>query len=190
MKDLDNIDLKNNKAEDVVGVDEEIDVTTDTSATAEGEKDVLLREIEELRDKTLRIAADYENAKRRHEKQIEDIANYSVTNFAKDLMSVMDNLSRALEHIPLDMSETIKNFVVGVEMTKLELTKVFEKHSIQEIAPTAGDKFDYNIHHAIIQVPTTEHPKGTILQTMQTGYKIKDRLIRPASVSVSKEPDA
>lgn len=151
-----------------------------------GATDSLSEEIDELRDKLLRSAAEYENAKRRYEKQIEDTKIYSVTNFAKDLTSVMDNLSRALEHIPADCDEVTKNFIMGVEMTRTELTDVFSKHGIQVVSPIIGDKFDYNLHHAILQIPTADHPQGTILQIMQVGYKINDRLLRPATVAVTK----
>jgi molecular chaperone GrpE len=140
----------------------------------------------EFKDKMLRMAAETENMRRRYEKQIEDARDYSVVSFAKDLVSVMDNLSRALEHLPNEMDETTKNFVLGVEMTKAELARVFAKHRIISIEPTLGDKFDYNLHTAMLQAPTDEHEPGTVLQLMQVGYKLKDRLLRPAAVSVSK----
>jgi molecular chaperone GrpE len=140
----------------------------------------------EFKDKMLRMAAESQNMRRRYEKQIEDARDYSVVSFAKDLVSVMDNLSRALEHLPKEMDETTKNFVLGVEMTKAELARVFAKHGITSVEPTLGDKFDYNLHTAMLQAPTDEHEPGTVLQLMQIGYKLKDRLLRPAAVSVSK----
>ena len=181
MNDLDNTDLENNKAEDAVAEQQDANNLENIKRDA-----VLQQEIDELKDKVLRVAADYENAKRRHEKQLEEAKDYAIASFSKDLMSVMDNLSRALEHAPSDIDDMMKNFILGVEMTKSELTRVFEKHHIESVVPNIGDKFDYNMHHAILQVPTEEHPQGTILQVMQAGYKIKDRLIRPATVSVSK----
>jgi molecular chaperone GrpE len=173
-----NTDLENNK-EEVVSIDETAKVDVPDTAA-------LILEIDDLKDKLLRLAAEHENMKRRHEKHIDDIREYAITNLSKDLMSVMDNLSRALEHSPKDNDDTIKNFVIGVEMTKNELESVFKKHHIESIAPEIGEKFDYNLHHAILQVPTNDHKQGVILQVMQTGYKIKDRLVRPATVSVSK----
>lgn len=167
---------------------EELPLTeNNTESTSDaGASEHLLLEIEELREKLLRTAAEYENSKRRHDKQLEDSKVYSITNFAKDLMSVMDNLSRALDHVPVDCDAMTKNFITGVEMTKSELTNIFSKHGIDTILPLVGEKFDYNIHHAIMQVPTEEHPQGTILQIMQVGYKINDRLLRPATVAVTK----
>ena len=152
---------------------------------AEVQKD-LAAELQEMHDKMLRVAAESENMRRRYEKQIEEAKDYSVVSFAKDLVPVMDNLSKALEHLPEDMDEATKNFVLGVEMTKAELERVFAKHKIETIAPSLGDKFDYNFHSAMLQVPTGEHEPGVVLQLMQTGYRIKERLLRPAAVSVSK----
>lgn len=153
---------------------------------AEESKEDLAAELQELNDKMLRVAAESENMRRRYEKQIEDARDYSLVNFAKDLVPVMDNLSRALEHLPEEMDENTKNVVLGVEMTRGELERVFAKHKIESVAPKLGDKFDYNIHSAMLQAPTDEHEPGVVLQVMQNGYKIKDRLLRPAAVAVSK----
>lgn len=142
--------------------------------------------IQELNDKMLRVAAEAENMRRRYEKQIEETRDYSVVNFAKDLVGVMDNLSRALEHLPENMDEKTKNFVMGVQMTRDELERVFTKNKIESVLPQVGDKFDYNLHAAMLQAPTDEHEPGVVLQVMQLGYKIKDRLLRPAAVAVSK----
>lgn len=149
----------------------------------------LAAELQGLNDKMLRLAAESENMRRRYEKQIEEARDYSVVSFAKDLVPVMDNLSRALEHLPKEMDETTKNIVMGIEMTKGELERVFVKHKIESVAPQPGDKFDYNIHSAMLQAPTDEHEPGVVLQVMQLGYKIKDRLLRPAAVAVSKALD-
>jgi molecular chaperone GrpE len=144
-------------------------------------------QVDDLTDKMLRLSADHENTRKRYEKQISDAAEYSVTNFAKDLMSVMDNLSRALEYQPESMSSELKNVLLGVEMTMSELNSVFEKNKISAIAPKPGDKFDYNAHYAISHVESDEHAPGLIVNIMQPGYKIKERLLRPAAVSVSKD---
>lgn len=143
-------------------------------------------ELKELNDKMLRVAAESENMRRRYEKQIEEARDYSVVSFAKDLVPVMDNLSRALEHLPQEVDDVTKNIVMGIEMTKSELERVFTKHKIEPVVPQLGDKFDYNFHSAMLQAPTDEHEPGVVLQVMQVGYKIKDRLLRPAAVAVSK----
>lgn len=156
-----------------------------TDEAAEPKPDLAI-ELQGLNDKMLRLAAESENMRRRYEKQIEEARDYSMVSFAKDLVPVMDNLSRALEHLPKEMDETTKNIVMGIEMTKGELERVFVKHKIESVAPQAGDKFDYNIHSAMLQAPTDEHEPGVVLQVMQVGYKIKDRLLRPAAVAVSK----
>lgn len=162
-----------------------IELETETVETSPSIED-LLQEIESLKDKLLRAAAETENVRRRYEKQIEDVREYSSSNIAKDMMSVMDNLTRSLSHTPESADDSVKNFILGVEMTQNELLSVFKKHSIESIDPKIGDKFDYNIHNAISQVPSEEHPDSTIIDVMQTGYKIKNRLLRPAAVSVTK----
>lgn len=161
-----------------------IELETETSET----KDVLeelTKEIEALKDKLLRSAAETENVRRRYEKQIEEVREYSSSSIAKDMMSVMDNLSRALSHKPTNADDSVKNFVLGVEMTQSELLSIFKKHAIEAIEPKIGDKFDYNLHNAIAQIESAEQQPSTIMDVMQIGYKIKDRLLRPASVSVS-----
>ena len=143
-------------------------------------------EVVALKDKLMRTAAEMENMRRRYEKQIEDVREYSVSSFAKDLMSVMDNFSRALSHKPDAENDAVKNFIIGVEMTESELMNIFKKHKIEAIKPEVGEKFDYNLHQAISQIPSDEHPEGVILSSMQDGYKFKERLLRPAVVAVSK----
>ncbi len=147
---------------------------------------ILKEEIQELNDRLLRSAAEMENIRKRYEKQIDDAKNYSMSNFAKDLLSVLDNLSRALEHKPSEMSDEVANTIAGVEMTRQEMVNIFTKYKLAAISPSLGDKFDYNLHYAVTQVPTSEHPVGTILQLVQDGYMIGDRLLRPATVTVTK----
>ena len=144
-------------------------------------------EINDLRDKLMRAIAETENVRRRSEKERSDAANYAVTGFAKDMLAIGDNLSRALEAIPADadLPDSIKNLIEGVKMTDRELHNVFERHGINKIDPK-GEAFDHNHHQAMFETETDEHPHGTVLQVMQTGYKIKDRLLRPAMVGVSK----
>lgn len=144
-------------------------------------------EVDALKDRLLRVMADSENVRRRAERDRTDTAKYAITDFARDLLAVADNLGRALDALPEEAreQEAIKGFVEGVELTGRELVNVFEKHGIQTIHPE-GDKFDHNLHQAMFEVEDAEKPHGTVMQVMQIGYVIHDRLLRPAMVGVSK----
>ncbi|OZG32407.1 nucleotide exchange factor GrpE [Rickettsia endosymbiont of Culicoides newsteadi] len=146
----------------------------------------LKNQIEILQDKLLRTIAESDNTRKRLEKSIEEARDYAIFSFAKDLLSVNDNLSRALEHKPQNMEGDIANIITGVEMTKGELTSILQKHGLESIEPLLGEKFDYNIHHAISQIVSEEYDQDSVIAVMQSGYKIKDRLLRPAIVQVSK----
>lgn len=152
---------------------------TDTSVES------LHEQVSALQDKLLRSVAETENVRRRYEKMLEETREYSVTNFAKDLLIVMDNLYRALEYKNKD-DITASNIITGVEMTQKELESVMQKHGILQIAPNVGDPFNYNIHQAISQNITDDYEDNSVINTMQFGYKIKERLLRPAIVVVSK----
>jgi molecular chaperone GrpE len=142
-----------------------------------------------LEDKILRTSAEAENIRKRYEKMAQEAKDYATTNFAKDMVGVMDNLGRALEHRPIDANIQVNNIISGVEMTRNELVTIFKKHGIQAIEPQVGEKFDYNLHHAVSQIVTDEYNEGSIVDTMQVGYQMKDRLLRPAIVKVSKKSD-
>ncbi len=132
--------------------------------------------------------AETENVRRRLEVQAEDRGKYAVVNFAKDVLSVADNLRRALDAVPVDQrdsSELVKNLSVGVEMTERELLGSLERYGIRPIA-AKGERFDANLHQAMMEMEDTTVPAGTVVLVMQTGYKIHDRLLRPALVGVSK----
>ncbi|MCC8399938.1 MAG: nucleotide exchange factor GrpE [Rickettsia endosymbiont of Culicoides impunctatus] len=146
----------------------------------------LKNQIEILQDKLLRTIAESDNTRKRLEKSIEEAKDYAIVSFAKDLLSVNDNLSRALEHKPQNMEGDLANIITGVEMTKSELTSILQKHGLESIEPLLGEKFDYNIHHAISQIVSEEYDQDSVIAVMQSGYKIKDRLLRPAIVQVSK----
>lgn len=181
-------------------IDEAIDTAIDTTDGIEADID-FSRQIEEskrmieslqeqvdvLQDKLLRSMAESENIRARSSKLAEEARDYSITSFAKDLVPVMDNIGRALQHIPENMDKETKILFDGVKMTSDEFQSVFKKHNIEPISPLKGDKFDYNLHNAISQITTAEFPEGTIVNTMQVGYKIKDRLLRPAAVTVAKK---
>ena len=143
--------------------------------------------IADLKDRLLRAVVDTENLRRRAEREREDSIKYAVTNFARDLLNVADNLSRALEAAPEESrkgNEGLTNLAAGVEMTERELKSVFEKNGIQTIEPM-GEMFDHDKHQAMFKVPDTGQPAGTIVQVVQVGYLLKDRLLRPAMVGIA-----
>lgn len=183
------VELNNKNADHTDEADDLLELETESKTLEKTLQEVenLKHQIELLEDKLLRTKAESENIRKRYEKMIEDARDYSISNFTKDLLNVMDNLSRALEHKPEELDEQMSSMFSGVDMTKNELTSVFKKYGLESIEPQAGEKFDYNLHHAVAQIVTDEHNEGSIVDTMQVGYKIKDRLLRPAIVRVSKK---
>lgn len=152
------------------------------------ELEQLKEENKKLKEDYLRAYADAENTKRRCTQEIEKNNKYAISNFAKSLLSVADNLDRALKSIPEDKKddcEHLKNLLTGVEMTQRELDKVFEKFGIKKM-DIIGTKFDPNYHQVIQEVEDKEKPNGTIIRELQSGYMINDRILREAMVVVSK----
>ena len=152
------------------------------------ELEQLKEENKKLKEDYLRAYADAENTKRRCTQEIEKNNKYAISNFAKNLLSVADNLDRALKSIPEDKKddcEHLKNLLTGVEMTQHELDKVFEKFGIKKM-DIIGTKFDPNYHQVIQEVEDKEKPNGTIISELQSGYMINDRILREAMVIVSK----
>ncbi|WP_033924551.1 nucleotide exchange factor GrpE [Sphingomonas sp. 35-24ZXX] len=147
-------------------------------------------QLAEARQDVLYARADTQNVRRRLEKDAQDARAYAATGFARDILSVSDNLARALQLIPEDLreDEKWKGLVVGLEATGRELDNVFSKHSISRIA-AIGLPLDPNQHQAMIELPSDEAEPGTVVQELQAGYMIKDRLLRPALVAVAKKPD-
>lgn len=156
---------------------------------AEGEVEALAAEAAELKDRLLRTAAELENLRKRAEREKQDAARYAITAFARDLLSVSDNLARALTSLGEDeragASEAIRNMITGVEMTERELLNVFAKHDIRRIEPK-GEKFDPNLHQAMFEVENKDLAAGTVVEVVQSGYVIGDRVLRPAMVGVSR----
>ncbi|XVN42005.1 MAG: nucleotide exchange factor GrpE [Rickettsia endosymbiont of Argas persicus] len=150
----------------------------------------LKAQVEELKNKLIRASAEIDNTRKRLEKARDEAKDYTIATFAKELLNVRDNLTRALEHKPLDTSVEVTNIIAGVQMTKDELDKVFHKHHIKEIKPEIGSVFDCNLHNAISQVEHSDHAPNSVINIMQVGYKIKDRLLRPATVQVTKKPQS
>lgn len=142
----------------------------------------------QLKDQLLRALAEVENVRRRSQKELADAKRYAIAGFARDVLSVADNLSRALESIPTDarsQNELVQSLADGVEMTARELVSVLERHGIREVNPL-GEKFDYNFHQAMFETDSTDQPDGTVVEVAQVGYVIGDRLLRPAMVGVAK----
>ena len=145
-----------------------------------------------LKDQLLRTLAESENMRRRAEREREDTEKYAIAKFAREVLSVADNLHRALENIPADArgsDELLNTLAVGVEATERELAAVFERQGIRRIDPV-DEKFDPHLHQAIAEVPGTGKPAGTVVQVMRAGYILQDRLLRPAMVAVAKGGEA
>jgi len=149
----------------------------------------LRTDLEKAQQDILYARAEAQNVRRRLEKDVQDAKAYAATGFARDILSVADNLARALDHVPEGMrdDDAHKNFLAGIEATQRELDKVFGLHGITRIA-AQGLPLDPNQHQAMLEVPTDEVEAGTVVQEMQSGYMIKDRLLRPAMVAVAKKP--
>lgn len=149
----------------------------------------LRSDLEKAQQDMLYARAEVQNVRRRMEKDVADARAYAATGFARDILSVADNLARALDHVPEAMREDdkLKGFLAGIEATQRELEKVFGLHGITRIA-AQGLPLDPNQHQAMLEIPTDEAEPGTVVQEMQSGYMLKDRLLRPAMVAVAKKP--
>lgn len=171
--------------------DAEQNIATDAEAT--GEPDILEvleklhAENNQLKDQLLRSRAETENVRRRGDREKLDAGAYAVTGFARDMLSVTDNLRRTLDAMPEEVAEDMKSFVEGVELTERELLKTFERHGIHVVCPDAGEKFDANYHQAMFELESEELEHGSIAQVVAPGYVIKDRLLRPAMVGTVKK---
>lgn len=143
----------------------------------------------ELKNKVLTVLADMENLRRRTEREIKDARQYAVANFARDMLAVSDNLFRALQAIPAEArasaDETLKNLLEGVELTDRDLQNKLTKNGVVKLSPE-GEKFDPNFHQAMFEVQNPDVVNGTVIQVMQDGYKIGERVLRPAMVGVSR----
>lgn len=143
-----------------------------------------------LKDQLMRAIAETDNIRKRSEREKDDLGKYAVAGFARDLVGVAENLYRALDSVPEEArtgDDSFGTLFQGVDMTLQEMLKIFEQNGIMRIDPT-GEPFDHNFHQAVAQVESAEHPPGTVLQVIQSGYVIKDRLLRPAMVTVTKKP--
>ena len=180
------------KVNDTIDSDNSADIDnaeinqTDSSSAPED----LRTEIASLKDQLLRALAEVENIRRRSDRERMEASQYAITKFARDMLNVSDNLVRALDNIPeiVSQNENMAKFIEGVRLTKRELHNTFERYSIKKVMPQ-GEAFDHNFHQAIMETPTAEHAPGTVVQVLQSGYILQDRLLRPAMVSVAKSID-
>lgn len=167
-------------------------IPLDETPAQENVSDKKILELEEnnqlLNDKLLRLAAELDNTRKRNRDEVDKANKYAISNFANDLVLVVENFYLASDNLPqedINKLPAIQNFVDAMLMTKKDLTKILEKYGVKRIFPI-GEKFDHNLHEAISQVPVTEGEDGGIIkQVVQAGYSISDRLIKPALVVVS-----
>jgi molecular chaperone GrpE len=163
--------------------------TGDTPASPEEQISLLAAAVDELRDKFLRAVAETDNVRKRAEREVAEARAYGIANFARDTIGVADNLARALDAITpesrANADETLRALLDGVDLTRRELRNTLKKHGVRELDPK-GEKFDPNFHQAMYEVPDPEAAAGTVVQVMQTGYAIGDRVLRPALVAVAK----
>lgn len=159
-----------------------------TGATPDERIAKLEAELAESKDRLLRTLAESENQRRRAEREREDARRYATSAFAKDLLDVADNLRRALASVAPEkvQDEQVKNLLEGVAATERALLAAFERNGLKRIEPEIGERFDFNLHQAMFEVEKSGRPAGSIVQVLQPGYQMHDRLLRPALVGVAK----
>ena len=190
-------ELKKNNSDIINSENENLEqnstVANDTDADNEKQNELeenLRDEIEQLRDEKLRLLADMENLRKRSDRDRMDSIRYGNINFARDILSLGDNLSRALDAIPKDAekTETITNLIDGLRMVQREFTSILEKHGIKKIE-ALNQRFDHNFHQAMMEIESEEVEEGIVIQEIQSGYNMHDRLLRPSMVGVAKKPN-
>jgi len=154
-----------------------------------GSAEALAKELAEARDKTLRTLAEMENLRQRTRREVADSKVYGITGFARDVLDIADNMQRALDAVPAETRELadpmLKTLIEGVELTERSLLNALEKNGVKKFDPT-GEKFNPNFQQAMYEVPDASVPAGTVVQVVQAGYMIGERILRPALVGVSK----
>lgn len=183
-KEVNEYDEENEQDE---GLDNQEDSTE--KFNLDEEKISLNAQISDLKDQLLRTMAESENIRKRTLKEVEQAKKYSHISFVRDLVSSVDNLKRALDSVPddkNDLPEPIKNLILGLEIVEKEIVTTLERHNIKQISPL-GEKFDYNFHQAMFEVPTNNSESGVVVEVSQNGYLLYERLVRPAMVGISKK---
>jgi len=167
----------------------EDDAAAPASEPADDSTPAKAQEIAGLKDRLLRALAEMENLRRRTEREVADARHYGIASFARDILGVADNMQRAMQALDAELREkadsTVQTLLDGVELTERELLKVLEKHGIKKIEPL-GEKFDPHLHQAMYEVPDASAPAGSVVQVVQPGYVIADRVLRPALVAIAK----
>ena len=183
-------DSKKNENNNIEENENEVVVSEDNNDNNDlNSEEELKKELEQAIEDKKRALADAENTRRRGIKDLEQSRKYGHISFAREMLSVVDSLESAVNSSPQNkdqLTDEIKNFIVGVEMTLEQLKQVFNNHNISKIDPQ-GDKFDYNVHQAMFEKETDEVEPGLIIEVMQPGWSLHDRLLRPAMVGVSKK---
>ena len=182
--DIEQSPINNEILEDKTSDQSNIEEENNTDTISELEQKVL-----DLKDQLMRSLADGENLRKRTLKDIENSKKYSHISFVRDLVTSVDNFQRALKVIPEDKSslpEPIKNLIIGLEIVEKEILTTLEKYNVKPVDPL-GEKFDYNFHQAMFEVPTNEEEPGKVVEVSQKGYMLHDRLVRPAMVGISKK---
>jgi molecular chaperone GrpE len=167
----------------------DVDDAADAAPSEPDPVEVLKGENAELRDRYLRLAAEMDNLRRRTEREVKDAKSYSAAGFARDMLAVSDNLRRAIDAIPADVragaDAGLSTLIEGVEMTERSMLSTLERHGVRKLDPI-GQKFDPNFHQAMFEIPNAEVPNNTVVQVVQDGYSIGERILRPAMVGVAK----
>jgi len=175
--------------DDLVDIEAEIDEEQDVDFSDEAlELDALRAERDDLKDKFMRALADAENSRKRSDRDRREAENYGGSKLSRDILSVYDNMKRALESASDEQREVSAALIEGIELTMRELLNVFGKHGIKVIAPAVGDRFDPNQHEAMFEAPVPNTKAGDIIQVMAEGFMLHDRLLRAAQVGVSSTP--
>ena len=182
-------DSKDDKLDEAHSENNEEDADSEEEDTKETEEDILREEIKTLKEEKIRVLAEMENLRKRFEREKIDSIKYGSVNFARDILSPGDNLERALSAINEEEEhpQSIKNLIEGLLMVKKELSTALEKNGIEKI-DTLNKKFDPNLHQAMMEIENNDLDEGVVVQEIQTGYMMHDRLLRPAMVGVSKKP--
>ena len=182
-------DFKDDKLDETHSENNEEDSDSEEEDTKETEEDILKEEIKTLKEEKIRVLAEMENLRKRFEREKIDSIKYGSVNFARDILSPGDNLERALSAINEEEEhpQSIKNLIEGLLMVKKELSTALEKNGIEKI-DTLNKKFDPNLHQAMMEIENNDLDEGVVVQEIQTGYMMHDRLLRPAMVGVSKKP--
>ena len=181
---FDTSEVNSNKEKDSITKDIEEDSVLESDLQLED----LIKERDELKDKLMRSLAECENIRKRAFKDKQDAETYAISRMSRDILSIFDNLQRALDLADDILDEKSLPMIEGLELTKKDLLEVFKRNKIEKIEPLSGDKFDPQLHQAMMEAPSNEIEKGCVIQVLTIGFSIGDRLLRASNVTVSSGP--